>query len=702
VNDVLHKSRELAGWAACAAAFGVPLIYISPLESPFTVPKLALLQLSAALCLTAWALAVAATPGRKLEGWLDRRSAVVLYPAVAFVVTSAISWLTALPGPVGAPYGSIEVARHGSMVMLGLGTALAATDRQWRRNILYALAAGAGTMALIGLYQNFPELADWIYDLRIPRISPPGTTFGNRNLAGETAAQAIPLTLTAVCLASGRRRLTIVLAAAVACEMAYLGVSRTRGAWLGGVAGMIGFVIVLWPRLRLPQLIGTALVLAFALGITFAPPTPKTKASGDLKRMVDATSLVEITIDKQSSAVRTRFGLWRRSYQMWRSRPVFGVGTGNWAIVFPRYAEPGAFEEGVLTHRLTPRRPHDDLVERFSETGPLGLAALLGIYVGTLVVGLRARPRRRPRGDDPAGAAPPEDDVETLERRAMVAGGAGCLAALLGSGLTGFPLALPGTCTVAGIGLGMLFVVRFPGEDGAAEAASEASSTEAAAPSPAAMAPAARSRRQRRRGGASGGARAGASPAHAAARSEAVPVDPQRLQVALAAGLLAVLMAAYQGQQHLRSNYCLGEGQRLIASRETNTVREGLRVLTQGLTIAPQQYNIAVRLAYGQMRASQPGRAVGTLKHALSIEPYSPYAWATLASAQLRTGDFTRALASAQFARTLIQRYPKALVTEYNAAKKLGQDEVAETARERLSALAKDDSEAAKLLPSLK
>ena len=74
--------------------------------------------------------------------------------------------------------------------------------------------------------------------------------------------------------------------------------------------------------------------------------------------------------------MRTRLGLWRRTVAMSAEHPLLGVGPGNWPVAFPRYAEPGAMRDGVLTATRAPRQAHDDLLERLAETGIPGLLAL--------------------------------------------------------------------------------------------------------------------------------------------------------------------------------------------------------------------------------------------------------------------------------------------------------------------------------------
>jgi hypothetical protein len=98
-----------------------------------------------------------------------------------------------------------------------------------------------------------------------------------------------------------------------------------------------------------------------------------------------------------------------------------------------------------------PAPPHNELLERLAETGPLGLAALVRVFgtaIGTAcrsARGARAGPRRR---------------VHHGRRRG--GGGRRRVAACLGCGLTAFPLAMPATALLFGVALGLLDALAAP------------------------------------------------------------------------------------------------------------------------------------------------------------------------------------------------------------------------------------------------
>ena len=75
-------------------------------------------------------------------------------------------------------------------------------------------------------------------------------------------------------------------------------------------------------------------------------------------------------------------------------------------------------------------------------------------------------------------------------------------------------------------------------------------------------------------------------------------------------------------------------------------------------------------------------------RRALTLEPYAPNAWATLAASELGAGNGTAAAASARRALDLLADYPYALFIEARAAEAIGDGARAEGSWSRLRALA--------------
>jgi O-antigen ligase len=608
----------LVGTALSAAAVVIALGYFPALASPFVEPKLALLVVAGALGFAAWTLAPAPPT------W-DRPVALA---AGAFALVLVLSAVLALGRrPPGAPYAADELVRTAAVIGVALGVGLAAgADPRNRRRLYEAISAGAGLVALLGLLQHLRLLP-----LPIPTISIPGSTFGNRNVAAEAVAMAIPFGLGLLPFggpAQDARRFSAV-ALALVLEVAYLAVARARGAWLGGVLGIVVFFALRRPRLSRTALAASAAVAVLALLAAVVPGRWTAHDSLDAKRFQPAARLVHDAVDPTSPVARTRLALWRRTLALYRDHPLAGVGLGNFAVLFPRHAEPNASEDGVLSAGAVPRRAHNDLLERLAESGPLGLAAWLALYAA-----LGAAALRRARADR-SDAGP--------------AACAGALAAFFGSGLTGFPFAMPATLFLFGVALGLL-------------------------------------------------ALGGPGPS-------AAPADQRRPGALAGAALLSaaiVVGAGWWSVRRLEASYCLARAEAALAAGDSAAdAARALPFLARAAEVAPGDFRAAFRGSYAELRAGHPALATQAAERALGIEPYSANAWEALARARLEAGDARGAGEAAGRALEILHAFPGALYTRARAAEHLGDGAGADEARAHLAALAATDGDARELLSAL-
>jgi O-antigen ligase len=341
----------LATLATGGATLFVLLLFAPSLQAPFLVPKFAALELAASLGLVAFALQRAST-GR------PRWSAPVTLGALLVLATSAVSWAAAAARPHGAPYALEALARWGSLFGIACAASVLDDENEGRRHALEAVMVAAAAVAVLGLLQHIE-----VNPFPMPVISTPGSTFGNRNLAAEVVAMALPLGLAPIAMARGKaQRWT--LAFALALELMYLAVTRARGAWLGAACGLgttLWVIQLRWSRTS--RWVAAAAVVAAVVAVSL-PGRYNPRDAGDRKRYSGVVDVVEEGFDSRSTALKTRFGLWRRTWSMIGDRPILGVGPGNWPVEFPRYAEPGATQDGVLSATLAPRQAHNDYLER--------------------------------------------------------------------------------------------------------------------------------------------------------------------------------------------------------------------------------------------------------------------------------------------------------------------------------------------------
>jgi O-antigen ligase len=414
-------ANRLATFASFGAALLVLLVYAPALQAPFLVPKFAALEVTASVGFLAFCLARAA-------GAESRWARPIRTGALSVLAATLIAWVVAWRTTLGAPYALDAVARWGALFGLACGTSVLGDTR---RQVVSAVTIGAAVVAGVGLLQHFELLK-----LSIPVFSTPGSTFGNRNLAAEVIAMALPCGLGA--LAGARSDTRVAMVCAVSLELVFLAVTRTRGAWLGAAVGLAAALFLARRRWSRASIAAGSVALVIAAVAAAVPGRPNPHDAGDAKRYSGILKVLGDSFDPSSTAPRTRFGLWSRTLQIVRHDLLTGVGPGNWPVVFPRYAEPGAMRDGVLTATVAPRQAHNDLLQLTAETGAVGLFAF-----GLLIAGTTIAVARRLR-------------IEDEEDRAQTAAAAGALVALVALGLAGFPLEMPGTLALAGLALGLV------------------------------------------------------------------------------------------------------------------------------------------------------------------------------------------------------------------------------------------------------
>jgi tetratricopeptide (TPR) repeat protein len=290
--------------------------------------------------------------------------------------------------------------------------------------------------------------------------------------------------------------------------------------------------------------------------------------------------------------------------------------------VFPRFAEPGATRDGVLSATLAPRQAHDDLLERAAESGIAGLLAL-GLLAAAATVAARDRLRT---GDD--------------ETRAVSAGAAGALVALVAGGLSAFPLEMPGTIALAGLALGIV----------------------------------------------GPGARPDSAPMRATRRACAY--------VLVAISLALLSRAIVRADRHVRGSRWLAVAEReMRRDRASADTAKAIHALNLALDATPSNYRAQLRSAQMLSREHRFDESIRAARRALALEPYAPNAWAALAEGELDADDPQAARRDADQALALLHDYPFALQLRAQAAERTGDVAGAEAAREQLRDLANGPSD---------
>src|SRR5204862_4064159 len=101
-------------------------------------------------------------------------------------------------------------------------------------------------------------------------------------------------------------------------ETAFLAVTRTRGAWLGAVAGTLAFLAWHGVGMRRRALAAGAALLAVGAVAAVVPGRFSEHDAGDVKRYQPGLHVVTEAVDPRAPVARTRLGLWRRTLTLVR------------------------------------------------------------------------------------------------------------------------------------------------------------------------------------------------------------------------------------------------------------------------------------------------------------------------------------------------------------------------------------------------
>lgn len=271
--------------------------------------------------------------------------------------------------------------------------ALTPASRRW---VIGALLAAGTTQAVIGAYQFFQQAGPEPF-IVLGRFLRAYGTFRQPNpyagYLGYLFPIAFSLTLGAAWQWWGERQRSLFwMAIFCAISAGALGagilMSWSRGAWLGLAAATVTVVGLRSRRAAIwATIIIAVLVLISALfGIGWLPEAVESRLT-DLGGYVGGPDPVRTEITDANFSVLERLAHWRAGLAMFSDHPWLGVGIGNFAVNYVRYASPHWYEP--LGHA------HNVFINFLAETGALGAGAFGIFWLGVAWLGWRAAGQRR-------------------------------------------------------------------------------------------------------------------------------------------------------------------------------------------------------------------------------------------------------------------------------------------------------------------
>jgi O-antigen ligase len=219
----------------------------------------------------------------------------------------------------------------------------------------------------------------------------PGGMFGNRNFMAHLTAAGLPLLLW--CIASSRKKWEVLFwSVSLAICAAALVLSRTRAAWLAlAVSAIPATIIALTGPAFLESDVRrrlTRAVLAVGAGVLLALLLPN---SLDWRSDSPYLDSVKGVVDYRGGSGRGRLAQYANSAKMSAAHPLLGVGPGNWAVIYPKFAPAGDPSLADATGMASNPWPSSDWVAALSERGVAAFAAFAAFVLLLLGAALKDR-----------------------------------------------------------------------------------------------------------------------------------------------------------------------------------------------------------------------------------------------------------------------------------------------------------------------
>jgi O-antigen ligase len=312
--------------------------------------------------------------------WRMGVTRVDLYLA-GFVVLGALSALMATNRWLAVRALAVSVS---GIILFWVARVL--RDAGLARPLLGALALAVVVAAVTSLVQTYGLSTDFFSENRAP-----GGTLGNRNFIAHVAAFGFPLLLFGA-LQAQRRGAYLRWAVGAAFVITSLVLTRSRAAWLAFAAVvLVVFLAMLFSaplrrdRRTWKRLVGIAFIAAGIVGLSLVLPNAlHWRGSNPYLQSVQRMT------DYSEGSGRGRLVQYGRSLLMAVRHPLFGVGPGNWPVVYPSRVPPDDPSLDQTNAGMTSNPwPSSDWIACIAERGIAAFVLLALVFLRLGTSGLR-------------------------------------------------------------------------------------------------------------------------------------------------------------------------------------------------------------------------------------------------------------------------------------------------------------------------
>ncbi len=310
--------------------------------------------------------------------------------------------------------------------------------QRYRQATLHGLVLAAALAAALGIVQNLGFGPTFF-----SQLSPPASSFVNRNQAAEFVAALTPLALL-LALFDAKPWLRRLYAPLFGLCLLYVVLTRSRASWLAlaATALLLLALCLLHPTARaawsqarqrlLPFVALAALPMVLAFPVGHGPGQVNLQALGV---ELDTFSPNPQVAGEKVNTVAVRLALYQNSLGMLADYP-YGVGIGNFSRYYGAYHRR-ARPTPTYALNVEPERLHSDPYQLLLELGPIGLALFLVLLYQVVAV------LRREQGLEPVSFL-----IERVGPLAIVT-------VIAINSLASFPLHMPLTAALFWLGCGL-------------------------------------------------------------------------------------------------------------------------------------------------------------------------------------------------------------------------------------------------------
>jgi len=242
-------------------------------------------------------------------------------------------------------------------------------------DFFFVIGLSALMVSIVGCLQVFYGFS------LVPQMSPPASTFSNRNMASQFIAMAVPVTAGSILLVR-ELHMKLISGLSLSVSLFFLNLTRTRSALISvifiAVLVFLLFLFSAWLKKHVrvrKGVFGLLLVVAISVCLLFFQPARK-RLHLD-KQLPEISSLIK-KADKGTA--KLRFNWWKNTVFIAEENFWTGIGLANFKLVYPKYHRVSRIDR-TFTERKQVNRVHNDHLQLFSELGFFGFCMYVWIFI---------------------------------------------------------------------------------------------------------------------------------------------------------------------------------------------------------------------------------------------------------------------------------------------------------------------------------